>query len=157
MACHFSTTEQVSSFSTVPLNKEAVPPSVLGCVVGTCLDLLWLYSLNRASANHHSRPRFEWEGQLVLVCNFHRKPHWVSATIIKAVGSVYSRLDAGSVQPVLPWNVLPYTIRLNADHTVDRKQEAGLSMETSPSINAISHQGSVIHLTDLTLTPEFWG
>ena len=109
----------------LPLNKEAVPPSVL--IWG------WLWhsfeltfpkqsfcnqSRQKQQHDHHSRPPFVQDWQPVLVCNFHRKPHWVPANIVKAVGPVSFQTDTGLVLPVVPWNVQPDTVIPNPNHTV---------------------------------------
>ena len=38
--------------------------------------------------DQHSRPRFQQDGQPVLVRNIHGRPSWVPATIVKSVGPV---------------------------------------------------------------------
>ena len=107
MAYHFSTAWLASSSSTVPLFKERQQHLPLYCSWGeegilcTHLDLrmyiLWPHTHIRAEENQagqkqehdqHSRPRFQQDGQPVLVCNIHGRLHFIPDTIVKAVGPV---------------------------------------------------------------------
>ena len=98
-------------------------------------------SRQKQQHDHHSRPPFVQDWQPVLVCNFHRKPHWVPATIVKAVGPVSIQTDTGLVLPVVPWKFSQTPSFQILTTQFKQTAKSQFKPETRPSIKTIFRKG----------------